>query len=181
MALPGRDKTFAFENCRDMLMKLEREIERYKTALFVDKVEALQDAAFNTSVTAWHLCDWVFNDLTPDQRQSLKIASLGELQKIVRECRALYLCRQAATASKHWEISSHPDPNVTVIVTAQSVPPPTTSHFPIIVARWSVYFVDDNKRLPAEAVFKEALDFWTQFIFRNGVPDRQRLAQTDEA
>jgi hypothetical protein len=29
MALPGRDQTFAYENCREMLNKLEREIERY--------------------------------------------------------------------------------------------------------------------------------------------------------
>ncbi len=30
MPLPGRDKTFAFENCRCVLGKLEREIERYQ-------------------------------------------------------------------------------------------------------------------------------------------------------
>jgi hypothetical protein len=29
MPLPGRDKTFAFENCRSMLDKLKREIDRY--------------------------------------------------------------------------------------------------------------------------------------------------------
>ena len=29
MALPGRNQTFAYENCREMLNKLEREIERY--------------------------------------------------------------------------------------------------------------------------------------------------------
>jgi hypothetical protein len=30
MPLPGREQTFALENCRDLLSKLEREIERYR-------------------------------------------------------------------------------------------------------------------------------------------------------
>jgi hypothetical protein len=155
MALPGRDKTFAFETSRDMLLKLEREIDRYMTALSVDNVEALQDTAFNICVTAWHLCDWVFNDLTPKQRQSLGIASLGELQKLARECRALYLCRQAATASKHWEIISHPDPDVRVIVTAGSPPSSTKgTGVDLRLARWGVYFIDGEDRLEAGQVFE---------------------------
>jgi hypothetical protein len=54
MALPGRDKTFALENCRDLLRKLEREIERFTAAR--DDVEGRIDHAFNIVVTAWHLC-----------------------------------------------------------------------------------------------------------------------------
>ena len=53
MALPDRDKTFALENCRDLLRKLEREIERFTAAR--DDVEARIDHAFNIVVTAWHL------------------------------------------------------------------------------------------------------------------------------
>jgi hypothetical protein len=66
-------------------------------------VHQLKDSAFNAAVTAWHLCDWVFNDMTPEQRAKLNFRNLADLQEHVREnCRALYLCRQAATASKHW-------------------------------------------------------------------------------
>ena len=94
MALPGRDQTFAYENCREMLNKLEREIERYcgvgrssemfEGEVLLRHVNQLKDTAFNASVTAWHLADWIFNDLTPAQRQMLNLKSLGELQ-----CRAL--------------------------------------------------------------------------------------------
>jgi hypothetical protein len=32
MAFPGRPQTFALENCRGLLSKLEREIERFRRA-----------------------------------------------------------------------------------------------------------------------------------------------------
>ena len=44
MALPGREKTFALENCHDLLLKLEREIDRF--AAHCD-AEARIDLAFN--------------------------------------------------------------------------------------------------------------------------------------
>src|SRR5947209_4344327 len=100
MPLPGRDKTFAFESCRDVLDKLDREIDRYRKVNGKD-IEAMKDLAFNISVTAWHLCDWVYGDLTAAQRHTLKIEKLTDLQKIALENRELYLCRQAAIASKH--------------------------------------------------------------------------------
>jgi hypothetical protein len=113
MALPGRDQTFAFTDCRELLEKLDREVDRYGEVAGRDElldpeallklVHQLKDSAFNAAVTAWHLCDWVFNDMTPEQRAKLNFRNLADLQEHVREnCRALYLCRQAATASKHW-------------------------------------------------------------------------------
>src|SRR5713101_5536257 len=130
MPLPGREQTFAYESCRDLLDKLEREIDRYRTSVRDDAgVEELKDIAFNAAVTAWHLSDWVFNDLTPAQRRKLGFNKPSDLQKYAREnCRALYLCRYAATASKHWAVDSHRDPNVQVVVTADPI--------------WSIYFVD---------------------------------------
>jgi hypothetical protein len=88
MALPGRDKTFAFESCRDMLNKLEREIDRY-TRVDGKDVDAMKDLAFNIAVTAWHLCDWAFMDLKPEQRDSLNIHSLGDMHERAFTCRAL--------------------------------------------------------------------------------------------
>ena len=88
MALPGREKTFALENCRGLLEKLRREIKRFDAAE-PDDVEARIDLGFNIVVTAWHLCDWVFADLTPDQKSRLKISSLLDLQTIALQCRAL--------------------------------------------------------------------------------------------
>jgi hypothetical protein len=163
MPLPGREQTFAFADCRELLEKLDREIDRYREVAGRDETEPeallklvnqLKDSAFNASVTAWQLCDWVFNDMSPDQRQKLGFKSLGALQKHVREgCRALYLCRQAATASKHWIVSDYRDPKVQAIVTRDDD------------ACWTAYFLDGDKRIAADQVFYEALEFWTAFIY----------------
>jgi hypothetical protein len=155
MPLPGRDKTFALENCRDLLNKLEREIERFQAAHDDDNVTTMADVAFNASVTAWHLCDWVFGDLTEDQRNNLKLQNLEDLQKIARDNRALHICRQIATASKHWKISQHPDPSVSTTVTANP--------------DWNIYIEIGGERLEVVHVFDDALTFWTHLIYHNGI------------
>jgi hypothetical protein len=73
MPLPHRQQTF-YESCRDLLEKLDREIDRYRSIVGRDDhdvVEELKDIAFNASVTAWQLGDWVFKDMTAEQRQRL--------------------------------------------------------------------------------------------------------------
>jgi hypothetical protein len=154
MPLPGRDQTFAFASCRDMLTKLEREIERYALVDGKD-VEAMKDLAFNIAVTAWHLCDWVFMDMTPQKRESLSIRSLREMCERAFTCRALQVFRQVATASKHWTVSKRPAPDVKVVVAA--------------VPEWSIWFEDENGELPATEAFEQALSFWTAFIYQNEI------------
>jgi hypothetical protein len=93
----------------------------------------------------------VFNDMTVEQRQKLNFRDVGGLQEYAREnCRALYLCRQAATASKHWVVNQHADPEVQVVVTAET--------------EWTVYFVDHGRSQPADVVFEMAFAFWNEFI-----------------
>ena len=111
MPLPSRQQTFAYKSCRDLLEKLRREVVRYRLIAGRDdaNVEELKDVAFNASVTAWHLSDWVFNDLTEEQRKRFGFKDIQDLQEHARKsCRALHLCRYAATASKHapWYIVS---------------------------------------------------------------------------
>jgi hypothetical protein len=154
MALPGRDKTFAFASCRDMLDKLKREIDRYARVDGSD-VEAMKDLAFNIAVTGWHLCDWVFMDLTPAQRDALNIHSLAQMQERALTSRALHVFRQVATASKHWAISNRPDPAVTAVVAA--------------VPDWRIWFEDEQGELSATEAFELALHFWTAFIFQNKI------------
>jgi hypothetical protein len=172
MALPGREQTFAFANCRELLEKLDRELDRYREVVGRDElsepdallrlVDQLKDSAFNASVTAWHLCDWVFNDMTPEQRQKLNFAKLVDLQEHARtRCRALHLCRQAATASKHWIVNQHADPRVQVVVTGET--------------GWTIYFVDDGKKVPAEQVFAGARSFWTDFIYTHRIAATQQM------
>ena len=109
MALPGRPQTTGYENCRDMLMKLEREIDRYLTVArsgecdpvkVLDVVDTLKDAAFNASVTAWHLTDWIYNDMTVERRERLGPTGLLAFQELARtQCRELRLCELASLPS----------------------------------------------------------------------------------
>ncbi len=167
MALPSRKQTFAYENCRDLVEKLHREIERYCAVAgsqlsesgedLLRLVDQLKDSAFNASVTAWHLSDWVFNDLPAEQRQKLGFEKVADLQNYVRsQCRELHLCRQAATASKHWIVDKYADPSVQTVVTAET--------------GWTIYFVDNDKKTPVDQVFIAARDYWTGFIRDNGIP-----------
>ena len=166
MPLPGQEKTFALEDCRALLNKLKREIDRYNATS--DNIEARIDHAFNVVVTAWHMCDWVFADLTEKQKSALQITKLADLQAIARKCRVLHLCRQVATASKHWKVTDYPDPTVAVIVTTT---PLLGEHYG--PRDWYLYFVDDSKALSAEWVFDQALDFWTHFIYGNRIAAEQ--------
>jgi hypothetical protein len=156
MALPGRDQTFAFESCRDVLLKLEREIDRYRVAVHVDDVEGMKDTAFNIAVTAWHLCDWVFNDMNAEQRTRLGIHEFGDMSKRALECRALHIFRQIATASKHWKVVKRRNDAVKAIVAA--------------APDWTIVFEDSRGRMTADEAFQQALSFWTEFIYPNGIP-----------
>src|SRR5262245_52210928 len=170
MALPGKDKTFALENCRNLLDKLKREIDRFQAA--GNEIEDCKDFAFNAAVTAWQLCDWVFADMTSAQRDKYQIHNVNQMREYARyHCRALHLCRQAATASKHYTVDQHSDPNVEIVVTVNSSSPP--AQIPTQVALGcSVYFVDGREKREAVDVFGDAFQFWTDFIYKNNIaPD----------
>jgi hypothetical protein len=170
MAFPGRAQTFALEDCRGLLDKLKREIERFVAA--GDDIEDRKDFAFNAAVTAWCLCDWVFEDMTQAHCDKFNIRSRKQMQDYARkECRALHLCRQVATASKHCTVERFPDPKVAIIMTANETPPASELSTPGLrfASGCFVYFVDGDDKRYAEDVFGDALQFWTQFIYHNGI------------
>jgi hypothetical protein len=169
MPLPSREQTFGFEDCRELLQKLDREIDRYREVVGRDAVDdgdallklvdQLKDSAFNASVTAWQLCDWVFNDMPEVLRQKFGFNKLGDLQSCARtKCRALHLCRQVATASKHWTVTNHPDPDVQVEVAHDG-------------NGWEVHFIDQGQKIPADHVFELVYVFWDSFIREHGIAE----------
>src|SRR5690349_2586134 len=112
MAIPNVSQTFALENCRDMLSKLEWEIDGFR-AESRSAPEPLAFRAYNCAVTAWQLTDWTWAAAarTPQLQAALGARSLTDFQnKCRRKCRALHLCRLIATASKHVEVTKYPDP-----------------------------------------------------------------------
>ncbi|MCM0018399.1 MAG: hypothetical protein NBV67_00230 [Tagaea sp.] len=170
MPLAARKQTFGLENCRDMLAKLEWEIERYREASPHDAA-SLTHIAFNAAVTAWQLADWVCADITPAQLARLGVADGNAFKrKVLRESRAVYLCRQVATASKHAFVSDHFDETVDSVVNATDgdveindeaifATPPV----------WALAIQDGEKIMPVMKVFEGALDYWTKLIFENGI------------
>src|SRR5262245_6809440 len=163
MALPARPQTFALENCRNLLDKLKREIERFSAG--GNNIETRKDFAFNAAVTAWALCDWVFDDMPSALRDKYKIHNVNQMREYARHhCRALHLCRQVATASKHYTVDNFADPAANSFLTVKRTVPqaPIPLHFP---PGCFVYFVDDNEKREAEHVFDDAFRFWTQFIY----------------
>lgn len=174
MPLPSVPQTFALEDCRDLLRKLEWEIEGLK-ATPQHAADELVWRAFNAAVTAWQISDWVWEELTPAQMAALNVVSKTGLQNKARdECRAIHLCRQIATASKHREVGLFPDPKVETIVSAAPTLPglrvsSTAEIFTTTATAWKIKIRDDGVEKDAVAVFEQAADYWCQLIYGHGV------------
>jgi hypothetical protein len=52
---------------------LRREGDRYRQTASNGWIDDMKDAAFNASVTAWQLVDWIYNDMTAEQRAAFKV------------------------------------------------------------------------------------------------------------
>jgi hypothetical protein len=162
MSRPGELQTFSFENSVDLVWKLYWEIARIQHASPRDIID-MKCFAFNAAVTAWQLTDWVFDDMTADQRQSRGVSNLSGLQQLVRsECRALHLCHRIATASKHRIVTHHHDPAVTTAVRSAPV---ASGHFP----NWELVIIDGKVERDACDVFEEARMYWHRFLTALGL------------
>jgi hypothetical protein len=168
MALPGQPQTFAIDSCRDMLNKLEWEIEQLQLPVASYSPQHLQYGCYNAAVTAWHLADWVYAEATDEQRIALNIKTLGDLQEKARsQCRELYLCYYLANASKHRKVKLHVDRTVGAGVEAGMDTPVT----------WEAFVDDGDKKRPAIDIFVFALNWWTGIICQNKIaPGDEYLA-----
>ena len=150
-------QTFGFENCVDLVWKLYWEIVRLQQATPQDVID-MKCFAFNAAVTAWHLTDWVFSDMTPAQRNHHHVRSLAEFQNLARnQCRALHLCRQIATASKHRRVTLHVDHSVIADV---SLTNKSEGQF----GTWEIVIRDGSTTLLAIDVLEEARLYRYRFI-----------------
>ena len=182
MALPAQKKTFGLVNCRDLLGKLEWEIRTLRLATNSD-VESLIYGAFNAFVTAWHLGDWVWENMTEEERKALwkdwaldkpcvKGEFIGELRGRNRN---LAICREIATASKHFEVTRMPDNTVDAIVSASVDRVTAESEVEMIgdtiapETRWILKIADGNAERPVLDVLVAAQSFWTEFIYQRKI------------
>jgi hypothetical protein len=123
------NQVFMLASPAHVLTKLHWEIYGLRKALseepeHLGHVHAPSYCAFNCAVTAWHLADWVWEAAPPSRRAEILAdldvevrgqvpPGLTQFQNGLRDrSRALRICRQIATGSKHMIVRSHPDPDV---------------------------------------------------------------------
>ena len=101
-------KAFELRDARDLIQKLSWEL----TNLFCREravIAVCQYHAFNCAVTAWHISDWLWHDLSPATKDEIFNTTGVRLKTydnfrdyIIRESHALRLCHQIANGSKHY-------------------------------------------------------------------------------
>ena len=178
MPLPGRQKTFGLENCRDLLRKLEWEVEGLK-GTFPTDLDDLAFRAFNAVVTAWHIADWVWEDMDPDQRDALgdewgtTLRNKGAFRYALRQQnREVALCREIATASKHVEVIQSPDDTIDAALSAGPGAAITGATSDVLLAPcpvWALKVLDGEQRRPILDVLEGAFAFWTEFIYQRRI------------
>jgi hypothetical protein len=154
-------KSFALRNSRDVLEKLRWELHNLFCRQRHDIV-VCQYHAFNCAVTAWHVTDWLWQDISPELRGQLK--GFGDFQDFVRkDSRALYLCYQVATGSKHCLMTNkNTDPTISAVITDGEG---YEYGNPVIVE-------GDTQHL-ADKVFNDALVWFETFLLKNNILPEQ--------
>ena len=166
MALPARSHTFALETCRDVLGKLEWEIDGLEQE---QDMPALAFRAFNCAVTAWHLSDWVWKALGGRRR-----AWGDDEENFKRDCRdkcpALAHCWLIANASKHGGIDIQKKKITTEVRSEQTrafEAGSGRSGEALAAYAWKITVADrpQSGRNVIE-IFREGMNYWTNLIYR---------------
>src|SRR5215469_4309637 len=110
--MANEPRTFELRSCRDMIAKMERELERVKCS-GTDR-GVLTDHGINFAWTAWHMAEWVWVDMTDAQRRQVAIEAECNPDKFNLKGFQSYLCAKSlelgycriiATAAEHAECS----------------------------------------------------------------------------
>jgi hypothetical protein len=193
---PAPDHVFLLGTPSDVLHKLHWELSQFKKELVVESekigfAHASAYHAFNFSVTAWHRADWVWEASTPQFREDI-LRRLGKIglgrrgndfqcfQTAIREkSRAIHICRQLATGSKHMTVRQYPDP--TVRAEMRWNPEATTAGKlragdPVVKYSYQLVIWDDDVPRPAVEIFEDALRSWKSFLQDWGFEEARFIA-----
>jgi hypothetical protein len=109
-------KAFELRDSRDMLEKLQWELSNLFNRQRHD-IKACQYHAFNCAVTAWHVTDWLWQDISAALKSDLQVNQCKEFQDYVRSaCPALNLCHEIANGSKHCLVERNPDATISTVI-----------------------------------------------------------------
>jgi hypothetical protein len=171
--VPNR-KRLGLEHPRDLLAKLDWELDQYNNP--VQNIESLSSyRAFNCAVTAWSICDWVWNSGGEEVRAAVRAASPNAdakgseiLAALLRsECRELAICQQLANGAKHFRRDRHNDPDVA----SQRLPGVALyiskdGSDSRVVPNVGVFIQDGSITYSDIGLFSRARDYWQEFFKR---------------
>ncbi|MCA8016743.1 hypothetical protein LGM38_32400 [Burkholderia vietnamiensis] len=172
---PDRKRqSFGISSARDLLAKIERELSEFEGCTHFVRAG---DHAFNLCLSLWHMTDWAFADMTPDEcckaQQFLGTVfnKPSEFSVAVQKAEpALKICRIMATASKHVEVTKFPEPSLDTMIDIYAHA--TDVDAPIIL-KWGVSI--EGASYSMLDVFKCATSFWTSFFVAMGWPADRRI------
>jgi hypothetical protein len=184
--LQTTDQVFALKLPEDVLKKLCWEISELKLSLATYHHDPFVPAynAFNCTITAWHLTDWVWKETPGTRRQNNVLKEFGgtsvtcgnpnclrgEFHKILRrQCRALHLCQQIANGSKHMIVTRHRDPDVQASASWADEPERARAGVmragdPLEKYRCQLTVKDKHDSTPALDVLTDAHRYWNEFL-----------------
>ena len=190
------EKTFGQRSSRDMLGKLERELERLASST---KRDDIVDHGINVALTAWHLTEWVWPDTAHTRGLRDRLAAEAGVSAAsfddrefkryaIKACPELRYCRIIATTAKHLECrGSYPDdPSFVTGVGLGEITWVNDRGEPITFVnakgepiRWTsaasdlVIVDDDGTHRRAADVFDRVRNWWIRFIYSNRVDEKQ--------
>ena len=186
MIRAGKPATYGLENSRDVLKKLEWE-QRGLKATSKQEPKELYYRAFNAAVTVWHLAEWVWSDMTRDQRQQLETDWDKQLnvnddngrafrRELIQINREIAICREIATASKHVKVSRNRDNTIDTVskmrtsrvVSSDDEPVMVGEHF-VVVPEWKLEVLDGPARRDFIEIIDLVIEFWTDFVDQRGI------------
>jgi hypothetical protein len=172
--LMPNQKRFAMNSPRELLAKLDWEMEEYDKFPILEEVVASY-RAFNCAVTAWSICDWVWNAADADRRMGFRATSpcpdakgAEPLAALIRsESRELAICQQLANGAKHFIRTRHNDPNVSSQrLKSVSFFVSKDGQEQHVIPSHGI-FVEDGDRMYSDiGLFSRARDFWHEFFDR---------------
>ena len=165
--------TFDLNSSRDMLRKLNRELERIRNADPTDR-EGLADHGINLAVTAWHLAEWVWSDIKGRTDLRIWLAKKAGIKPqefskrafktyLANEWPELGYCQVIATSSKH--VGCDVEYVEAAGTSARSTPHGPASETDISTpAHWVLKLTIGDERIEALPVFETVSKRWTAFI-----------------
>jgi len=172
--MPDR-KRLGLERPADLLSKLRWEIDQVMVP--TDHGAVASYRAFNCAVTAWSICDWVWNAAAPDPRGTLPAESPNPnangsepLASLLRDqCRELAICQQLANGSKHFTLDRYNDETLSSYRSRGVHVDCSEDGKRRLVPAYGVLIVDGERIYNDILLFTVACNYWIGFFKRYGI------------